>query len=409
MDYTKYFFGTLLLPIFSAWLYGALPQSDMPLAYALTKGGANNTLASKGKVSPAINLDEKSKKYHQFINRAARAIYINDFLVASAFYDSAFLFRKNPYYDDITNSIVVNHKAGCPEKNNANIRMLFELKRVDTAFLFSQLPKRVFNNENIQYINALSKKHASKSQKAHPLEAPLREMYIADQKAHGFEDFNMSNPTEVQAAFENRVNVDHQNLMRFYNLYKKFGFPTEEKMGIMYDKEKRWSNTVGLLLGHFLACDDTNDVKLCLSIIECEFEKSNIHPAVYAGLCEQLHNQTKQAKYNFMHTMLCEVNGILYRPFVFYSDSLMKEVNTNRIAIGLDSFHVSQRQAVCQYVGVKNLNTRYIAYMTHYLNIASLSYGFVKYACEQAKVDMNSGRIRPEKILSACNCAEKVY
>lgn len=97
--------------IFSSLVYGASPRDGLHPAHGDPKGNKHQLLNGDWALS-AINLDEKTRKYHQFINRAARAIYANDFLVASSYYDSAFLFKNDPYYNDITNSILVNHKVG---------------------------------------------------------------------------------------------------------------------------------------------------------------------------------------------------------------------------------------------------------------------------------------------------------
>ena len=394
--------------MFPALVYGTSPKDGLHPAHGGPKDNKHQLLNGDWALS-AINLNEKTKKYHQFINRAARAIYANDFLVASSYYDSAFLFKNDPYYNDITNSILVNHKVGCSEKNNANIKMLFELKRIDTAFLFSQLPKRVFNDKNLAYINALSKKYATTKPKVHPLDAPLRAMFIADQKAHGFEGFNMSDPVEATEAFDTRAGIDHENLLHFHKLYKQFGFPTETKTGIKYDKDRDWPEIITVLLLHFAASKDVDDVKLALSIMEPELEKGNLHPAIYAKVCDYIHSETKKAEYNFMQTTLCKVKDVFYRPFVFYTDSLMKEVNSNRISIGLDSFHVAQRQAVCQHIGSKNLNNQPMVILSHHIAIDVLDYGFVKYAFDDAKMDMDTYRIRTDKILKECICQEKTY
>lgn len=356
-----------------------------------------------------VKLDDKTKKYHELINCATRAIYQNDFKTAAAYYDSAFLYKSIPYYNDITNCLVVNLKAGFSNKNNTYIKMLFELKRVDTAYLFSQIPRDVFPEQNRLYINTLSRRYASKKNSVHPLDAPLREMFISDQKAHGFEGFNMSDPAQAKEGFAAREEVDHENLMHFYELYQKYGFPTEEKTGIQYNQERVWANVVYTLLLHFVAIQDRNDVNLAFSMIETEFKEGKIHPAVYAKLCDYLHSQRNEPAYNFMQTMLYSVNGVLYTPFVFYTDSLVNEVNTNRMAIGLDSFHVAQQQAVCQYIGAINHKNQKMVVMTHHLYIDDISYGFVKYAFDEAKLDMDTYRIKPDNIMKACNCREKLY
>jgi hypothetical protein len=359
-----------------------------------------------------IVLDKKIKNYHQFINLAARAIYKNDFQTASVHYDSAFSYRKFPYYEDIKTCILVNHKAGMPDKNDANIKMLFKFKQVDTAFLFSELPKRVFNDKNMKLIQALSKQKPTIPKNAKKFQKALREMFIIDQKAHSFEGFNMTDSLEAQKAYKRRDSIDHDNLIKFVNLCKKNGFPTEEKIGIPYDKEHKWAFINSILLLHFIARGDTTDAKTTLDMMKTEFSKGNIHPSIYASSLDNLHGRPvdkQKSDYNFMNTAYAVVNGEIYRPFVFYNDSLMREVNTNRISVGLDSFHTSQKQIICTIIGTKKLKNSPVMAMFQYPSTEELSYGFVKYAFEQAKMNMNTYKINTEKILKECKCEEKTY
>lgn len=47
--------------------------------------------------------------------------------------------------------------------------------------------------------------------------------------------------------------------------------------------------------------------------------------------------------------------------------------------------------------------------LSHHIAIDVLDYGFVKYAFDDAKMDMDTYRIRTEKILRECKCSEKTY
>ena len=87
----------------------------------------------------------------------------------------------------------------------------------------------------------------------------------------------------------------------------------------------------------------------------------------------------------------------------------MRKVNTNRMSVGLDSFPISQKQIICTIIGTKKLKNSPVMVMFQYPSTEELSYGFVKYAFEQAKMNMNTYKINTEKILKECKCEEKTY
>ncbi|MCB9307037.1 MAG: hypothetical protein H6565_10610 [Lewinellaceae bacterium] len=348
--------------------------------------------------------------YCRYINRAARAIYKNDFCQAAACYDSAFTKKRYPFYEDIRNSVLVNAKCGCYENNDARLRLLMLDMNVDTAFLFSEMPLRVFDAKNMVLIGNLEQRRRQQNKKENDLQRSLRTMFTLDQEVRDYENVNMRDRQVSKMVYAKRDSLDKRQYHQFLALCGQYGFPTEEKTGAFYGEDLKWSEVVYVLLWHFVLSKSIEDKDALVALIRKEAAAGNLQPSRYASLLDMLHTRAPKPEYNFLNTTLCLVNNEAYRPFVFYSDSLMREINTNRIAAGLDSFHIVQKQVVCQYFGKKSLDPQDMIPMAPAFNsIESLPYGLVKLSADQANIDLDTYRINVDKILKECNCREKVY
>jgi hypothetical protein len=218
----------------------------------------------------------------------------------------------------------------------------------------------------------------------------------------------MTDREENKQAYHRKDSTVTENVRWFIQICTEQGFPTEEKLGISYQSDLQWPNAVYLLLWNFTL--SKNNREEIISLIEKEFYQGNIHPSMYASLCD-LYNENVQfprPNFNFMNTTVCLVKEVPHRPFVYYSDSLMRLVNTNRISIGLDSFHISQKQVVCGN-NYKAPNGLKMIKMANYPKIVAYSYGFVKSAFDKENLDMNDYKINTNKILSEAKCEEKCY
>lgn len=349
--------------------------------------------------------------YYKYINLAARAIYDNYFEQASAFYDTAFLHKTNPFFEDLKNYILLNAKCGLFSKNDPTLHQLVIDKQVDTAQLFSSLPTRIFSKENIAVINKLVKAQKKSKREETLFHKLLREMFRIDQEIRDYEGISQKDYETRKAIYTRRDSVDKVNFVQFEKLYYQYGFPDEETVGVFYDNGHQWGEVVYILLRHFVQLEKKETTDRVLLIIQKAFYEGDLHPSIYATLMELIGNQpdTPRPGFNFMKTTMNLVMGEIYRPFVFYTDSLMQEVNTNRISIGLDSFHITQKQVVCQYLGSKDLEGKKFIKMVQYAQIDELPPGLVKMSCEAVNVDYHSYKINTAKIMDKCHCEEKVY
>ncbi len=295
--------------------------------------------------------------YYKYTNLAARAIYDNQFEQASTLYDTAFMHKTNPFFEDLKNYILLNAKCGLPQKNDEPLHWLMINKQVDTARLFNQLPKRLFSKENLATINKITKAQKKSKMAETMFHKSLRDMFRIDQEIRDYDGISQKDYETRKAIYARRDSVDQENFSRFEKLYDQYGFPGEETIGVFYDNDHQWGEVVYILLRHFVQLGNEETSDRVLRIIRNAFYAGELHPSIYATLMELIGNHPVAPRpgFNFMKTTMNLVLGEIYRPFVFYTDSLMQEVNTNRISIGLDSFHITQKQVVCQYLGSKDL------------------------------------------------------
>lgn len=371
------------------------------------KGEESSTLDSTTTKHPLLPAELAT--YYKYTNLAARAIFDNKFDRASAYYDSAFVYKKYPFFEDLRQYILVNYKSGLFDKNEQALFHLIHHKKIDTAQLFTALPKRVFDEKNLKLINKFYKDRNKAKASESSLAKSLKEIYVIDQAVRDYDQIQQKSPEARNAIFASRDSVDAVNFIRFEKLCAQYGFPDEESVGVFFDGQRRWDSVISVLLLHFI--NDEEIFEKVAAMIKDALHSGKLHTMICLSLLDD--NNFRSAEYTneyyFLSTTVYLVMGEVYRPFVFYTDSLMEAVNTNRVAMGLDSFHITQKQVVCQFVGTKNNDTMNFMKMVPYASIVDLPPGLVKMSCEEANIDYHSYKINTTKILDKCRCEEKLY
>ena len=199
----------------------------------------------------------------------------------------------------------------------------------------------------------------------------------------------------------------------FFDLYVKYGFPTEEKIGCLdSENDAFWGKISNLMNGIIYYKGET--AEKVLQILQKEFENGHIPPSVLANCYDYAHqNLSPQRKeYYFQNELLAMTGGKIYRPFIYYTDSVMQVINTNRVSIGLDSFHIVQKQfitgAFCTAPECSDASKSTIQTVS-FISNPQFPYGFVKAAFEKEKQDMNWYLMDVQTIASRCNCGNKQY
>ncbi|MEI7587757.1 hypothetical protein [Runella sp.] len=358
-------------------------------------------------------LDPNLSIYFKFVNLAARDIYNNDFITAACDYEEAFKHKANPFYVDVRNAIIANIKNGSPAKNLPLLKILMVYKHLDTAYLFLDLPKRIFDRNCLDYIFQLQTNKSSKNNISGKLAAGIRHIYVLGQETMNAYNTGSGRSSFTQDSLKKAIaNVHEQNAVEFIRLCNQYGFPSEERVGVYYDKELPWADVLYNLWTFFIHTDQKEKL---FELLEKARRAGDLHPSQYASLLDLEFQNSRglRKECNFMNTTVVLSGGKLYRPFVYYSDSLMRNVNTNRVSIGLDSFHVVQKQVACVQLYEKyhadEMKGKKIVRMAQYASIEALDIGFVKWAFDKDKQDITKYELNVKKILDEGNCAEKLY
>jgi len=400
----------VMLSAFLCWLN--------PPVFNKPHGGQAKTVVAQEdslRISPAM------KRYAQHVNLANRAIFNNQFTAASAQYDSVFLHKPIPFFIELKNAILVNGKLGKFRENDHLLRTLMLEKQIDTMLLFSIIPQYMLDNKNRSLVRDWQKRVLGLQQKSNPWTNELRIMFGHNQEMlHAFDTLMLIDDPAERKAFSTLLNslkdsADQAQIVRFIQLYKQHGFPTEEKTGVFFAPESEWSGVLLLLFQNFVHFKNIKQRTSLFRIFDEALYNGHFHPSLYATLMDYANEQRDRKlegpdKANhFMNVTIHTVNGKVCRPFVHYSNELMQEVNANRVAIGLDSFHVTQRQVVCSMFYPQKKHGNKIITMCAHPQIHQMPAGFVQYALDKEGLAMSMFEINLEKLLQDCQCEPKLY
>jgi len=354
---------------------------------------------------------EKAMAYFKHINLASRAIYDNDFVSASGHYDEAFKLKAAPFYLDLKNAVIVNSKCGFYAKNNALLKIILQQKNITGGKLFDEIPQYLFDAGNLETIRDLVVQQP-KSSFDPLLHKAVLQLFNEGQAIGEFEKLELISDEKernrlLKQAYQARDSLYEVSVLNFLTLVKKRGFPNEDRVGYFMGEHNIWLVLEILIHGWLWNKPYSADV---LALVETEFKAGHIPANFYGNCLEYAYDnwgKNRNTTHNVMNATIIHSGKDYYRPFVFYSDSLMTLVNNNRLAIGLDSFHVAQKQLVCTKFCPYNMG--HILPIIHHHKYVNIPYGFVKNAFKEAGIEMATYRIDIKRITEECQCVEKGY
>lgn len=361
---------------------------------------------------PSSDTPDEAMAYFKNINLAARALYDNDFFSAAKHYEAAFQHKATPFYLDLKNAIIVNNKCGFYAKNNALLKLILQDKQVSAATLAMEFPPSLLDSKNLEYLRQLGTP-APKPAFNPILKKALLQLHHDFQDAGGLDriDLMPGGPKKdslLKQGLKMRDSLNALNALKFIQLVKKQGFPTEERIGFFMEEDLDIWTVVEILITSWLRHPEYG--RQIFGLMETAFKAGSIPANVYGNCLEYAWDnwdKNRNHDHNVMNITLIHSGNSYYRPFVFYSDSLMNLVNKNRLAIGLDSFHIAQKQWVCTKF-CPTLGRKLLPLLHHY-KYFDIPRGFVKNAFKQAGMEMESYRIDIPRILEECHCEEKLY
>lgn len=348
------------------------------------------------------------KSYFNYINKANKALYHNDFREAIKYFDLAFNSQAPiNYYFDLKKAVIVNHKMGDNLKVYKYLKEIYLSKGITTQIL-----EKEFDFIDTGILNQISQfKRRIKINIA--LKREMEILYKEDQQIrkyyrYEYNNINPTRPLSIQRREQIIDSIDEVHLSKLIKLIKKHGFPNENNVGLMLLDSININFIIDILNRHFF----NNSLHDKYSIIlKDALTKGQIHPAVYAKYFDDYASQVlKWTDSRLYHeNIVVSIDSQYYRPFIFYSKGMIDSINFNRSEIGLDSFHLAQKQIVCQRCCQERFKSERFLNIYPFVNINIFTLGFVKYAIEKANKSMDEFRLNVNKILEECKCEEKKY
>lgn len=251
-----------------------------------------------------------SKSYFHFVNLAEIHIINSDYKKASRCYNKAFETNHPGFSDDFFNAL----KVATITKNKR--LAVFCLKKLAIMGLCKELLEEFFFLKNATDLWDEIMKLSKNAEKIHldHYRYEIDFMHNADQ------DVRFERDSSVMAK------TDSINFAKFTDLVKKYGFPSETKIGIACTANKKGIEPppYNTILWHFAG----RKYKGLKDIIDMALEKSEIDPYIYATYM----NLLSPGEY-YPSPVIKWDDGNYYKYYM--SDSLETLVNKNRNAIGL--------------------------------------------------------------------------
>lgn len=280
-------------------------------------------------------LPQALQKYYDYTNKAEHAIITNDKKNASDYYQKAFEIKKQPFFDDIYNSFIVNIEIENNERAKQNYKRLkclgydFPIKGYDFFIKFSK------NNKDFIDTADCIKEQGKFNYK---LRKTLDSLAKSDQLYGRFTslDFEASSKKPDKEFIKKLNKNDSTNAIKLKEVIGKNGFPTEYEVGV-YSQKDAFSPDYFLVILHQQKKGKDKDVDfiplLYKAVLEGKLRNRNFVDAIEHAMIKK--------DYNFP---LIGLNGEYYISKSIYlenrDEAEKKEIDRiedNRKKIGLPS------------------------------------------------------------------------
>lgn len=358
-------------------------------------------------ISSSKNKSSSSDNYYLFVNQGDRNLYYANFTEAKRHLYLAFEINNNPYYHDIYKMILCNSKIKNGQDNLKWLEKLVEDKNIHPKLIKFQL-KGLLSESDIKYLDT-----TTYVERRSVVKSELLKLMEIDQKIRDYSKCDsVADPQLKRKCLQNlftiRDSVDEINALKFINLINTYGIPSENEIGVYLkgtDKTESFNNLFYIFGIHFLQTSLKNKIYdiFCRGLQEGKF-----HPELFGAIYD--FKQDNEEAFNFgkkmLNTTIVKTDGKLYKPFIHYTTANLDSINNNRIKIGLDSFHIVQRQILSDLICQKQGN---IIPMHSFPQFVDYPYSFVKAAFEKENMDLKAYELKTEKISNECKCIEKIF
>lgn len=259
--------------------------------------------------------------YYNNLSIAQSALERGCYSSAVVFFKEAFECKTHPYFDDIESCIdVCNLTNACDES-------LISLM----ALLLSEKSVRVKRDT---LANLVLQRDTTRSEYGRFLDSLL----LIDQSCRPRK--GVYSDKELQ--FRDSVDVAIWSCLS--DFFTSEGYPSEEIIGMRLVAGDLWDG-VTLLLRHAIQSDNGQEV---VDHLNKWLDGETLPNTIYATLMDIVADNLKDERYRHCHTYMTIIGGRRFRPLLDYSEKTIRSINHNRLAIGMDSLHVTQKQFLHQ-------------------------------------------------------------
>lgn len=352
----------------------------------------------------SFSYKDVNRAYYAQVNQANQNIYLNDFAGAKTNLENAFKENRQPYYHDIYKLIYCNSKLEIVDENLYLIKKLIHEKNVNPKLLKYQL-NGLLTPLEIDSLNSYEYQEINSS-----LKKTLLELYDYDQSIRDYSECREIEDSKLQRKcfdrkFAFRDSIDAINAISFLKILNQYGIPSEDDLGVYLRGSSFRYNTLFFILGiHFLQTDSKEKI---IELYKKGLEEGKFHPELYASVYDfMLDNAKVSPGRKFLSTTVNIVDKKWYKPFIYYTESNMDSINRNRNRIGLDSFHIFQKQVVSDLICKKGGK---IIPIISYPRYSEYPAGIVELAFKKENMDLKPYEIGIDSISIECNCQNRVF
>lgn len=205
--------------------------------------------------------------------------------------------------------------------------------------------------------------------------------------------------------FAIRDSIDHLNAKVFLSILEKYGIPSENDIGIYLDPEEPAStyNQLFYILGiHFNQTESREEIA---KIYKQGLIGGMFSPELYGAVYDQYIERSSYGR-KLLNTTIVYTNSKAYNPFVSFEPEFLDSINSNRIEIGLDSFHITQQQVLSDLNCKKSAN---IIPIHSFPQFEEYGYGLVKASFELEGAKLSERELDIPKLLKDNNCQKRAF
>ncbi len=291
---------------------------------------------------------DKVDDYNSKIIQANRAVYSCNLSLALEHYKAAFSIENvQPFYHDLKNCVVIAYECKDSDLMKECLDRLVDQKQLGQNDFSREFP--FFNAKIVDYLEKKISERVEKSNRQIYYKTRLLKLYKLDQEVHQLL------LGQSEEGIRERNSADSTNFIEFSRLMDVRQFQGENDIGAFLSEMNIW-NIYGILFRHFVQIGFGEDLLAILH--DYHIVKDKIPAEIYANIIDLKDNIEKRLP-TVQNNYINIIGASYHRPMIKYDSVSMNALNSKRLSMGIDSFHVSFKQAVTQTFCQEGIASRF--------------------------------------------------